>query len=125
LATSKEKKIMHKNMPRLTLVGRRETPKELVEKATWRLMQEDLCQFARAIDTAREFWRSHRDLVEAPEMPTHLAALVNPDDLAAAIAQVRKGLMADSRLAEIVSEARADVDPILVEEIARSLMRVA
>jgi hypothetical protein len=56
---------------RLTLVRRPapETLERLTRKALDRLAHSERAEFADHLDTARTFWRRHRELVEAPEFP--------------------------------------------------------
>jgi hypothetical protein len=115
----------------LTLVvGRREIPKELIERALWVVTESDLSQFALNLEVAREFWQNHRELVEAPEMPAHLEALVDLPFAALGrdeMADLRGKLMADPILAKVVTEIRNETmaSSILVRTVtkhARKLM---
>ena len=119
----------------LSLVGRREIPKELDDKVHWRFAQADLDQFAADLEIAREVYQAHPDLVTAPKMPAHLEALTNlaqrgdygalaEDDMA----DLREKITADPVLATIVSESREEVmgSTVMREaltEQARKLMR--
>jgi len=132
--------------PGLSLVRRPEPepPQELVELEIWNLISEDLDQFVMHLEIAREYWRDHRELVEAPELHANLKALAglpggwsgelgadsrnNPHatpTVCSLAAELREKLTADPLVAAVVKELREEkmAQPWVVEHV-RKLMRV-
>ena len=103
---------------RLSLVGRSEPPKELIEKILWRLTAADLDPFVLNLEIAREVYATNPDLVKAPKLPEHVEALIKlfhrgHDSYAALaeddMAEVRENLMADPVFAAIVTKSSGEV----------------